>query len=349
MQSIKIGNRYIGSKNPCYLVAEIGINHNGDMELAKHTILAAKEAGADSVKFQNYKAEDFVINKEIEYEYISQGKVIRESQYEMFKRYELDATQLIELKEFCDKVHIDFHSTPTNREGIELLKSIGTKVLKNGSDYLTNLELIRDMGFSGLPTVLSTGMAYASEIDEAVRAFKNTGNTQLILLHCTSQYPTPAQDVNLYKIQSLKSAFDCVVGFSDHTEGSCAAIASIPMGTSWIEKHFTLDKSLPGPDHRFSSSPAEFKQLVDGIRYVEQALGTTQLGPTYSEHQSRDNFRLSCVAIRNLSKGDSIKKEDIQFQRPGNGIPPKNIDIILNKILKKEILKGQLISYEDFA
>ena len=348
MKIIKVGNREIGPKLPAYIVAEIGINHNGDMDLAKKTILAAKEAGADAVKFQNYKTEDFVPIKTVEYEYLSQGKLVKEFQYDMFKRYELNDEQVKDLKDFCDKNNIDFHSTPTNFQGVDLLKRIGVLVLKNGSDYLTNLELVEYMGKSGMPTVLSTGMALVSEIDDAVSIFKNTGNRDLILLHCTSSYPTPVEDVNLKKIKTLRDAFGVMSGFSDHSEGSWAAVGSIAYGAVWIEKHFTLDKNLSGPDHRFSCDSKEFSQLLEGVRYVEKAIGVAHLGPTEREQVSRDNFRLSCCAARDLNQSDIVMDSDIIFIRPGTGIPSKNKDFLVGRKIKKAIKAFSVLKTEDF-
>jgi len=347
MKVIRIGERVVGEGNPAYVVAEIGLNHNGDMDLAKKTILAAKESGADAVKFQNYKTDDFIIDKKLSHEYLNGGKKIIESQYEMFKRYELSDNQVIELKDFCDINNIDFHSTPTNFDGIDLLKKIGVKVLKNGSDYLTNIELIEYMGKSGLPTVLSTGMALTSEIDDAVRGFRETGNNQLILLHCTSRYPTPAEEVNLKKINTLRDAFCCVVGFSDHSEGAWAAVGAITYGACWIEKHFTLDKNLPGPDHRFSSDANEFAQYVEGIRYIENSIGLAALGPTEHEQKSRNDFRLSCCASGNLLSGHIIADKDIVYLRPGTGIMPKNKELLIGRKLNKNLNHGVKVLLED--
>lgn len=349
MQVVELKNRKIGIGFPVYIVAEIGINHNGDMELAKKTILAAKDAGADAVKFQNYKTEDFVPIKNLEYEYISQGKLIKEFQYDMFKRCELSAEQIIELKIFCDNHSIEFHSTPTNFEGVDLLKKIGVAVLKNGSDYLTHLDLIEYMGKSGIPTVLSTGMAAISEIDDAVNVFRSTGNKNLILLHCTSSYPTPAEDVHLKKIQTLKDTFGVVSGFSDHSDGPWAAVGSITYGAAWIEKHFTLDKNLSGPDHAFSSDPQEFAQLVAGIRYMEKSVGEPHLGCTKNEYHSKEKFRISCCAARDLMKGQILTEHDISFFRPGNGIIPKNKYLFLGRKINCSIQRGALLQLEDIA
>lgn len=349
MSYINLGLKKIGVGHPTYIVAEIGINHNGDMDLAKKTILEAKKAGADAVKFQNYKTEDFVPTKNIDYEYTSQGKIVKEFQYDMFKRYELSDEQLMDLKAFCDANHIDFHSTPTNFQGVDLLKKIGVAVLKNGSDYLTNLDLVYYMGKSGLPTVLSTGMALIGEIDDAVNTFRGTGNNSLILLHCTSRYPTPAEDIHLKKIKTLRDAFGVIAGFSDHSEGDWAAVGSITYDAAWIEKHFTLDKNLPGPDHRFSSDAQEFSQMVEGIRYMEKAIGKAQLGPTELEYSSRESFRLSCCAARDLDRGQIITEGDISFFRPGNGILPKNKSLLLGKKINSSLKRGSLISLKDIS
>lgn len=349
MQIINLGTRKIGAGHPAYIVAEIGINHNGDMELAKKTIIAAKDAGADAVKFQNYKTEDFVPIKNLEYEYISQGKKIKEFQYDMFKRYELSDEQVCELKEFCDQHLIDFHSTPTNFQGVDLLKKIGVSVLKNGSDYLTHLDLISYMGTSGLPTVLSTGMALVGEIADAVQTFRGTGNKDLILLHCTSRYPTPAEDINLKKIKTLRETFGVVSGFSDHSEGPWAAVGSIAYGATWIEKHFTLDRNLPGPDHRFSSDSQDFRSMVEGARFMEKAIGISYLGPTEYENESRENFRLSCCAAKDLFEGHVIEQDDISYFRPGKGLEPKYKYALLGRKTLNEFKKGVVIDLKDIA
>jgi N,N'-diacetyllegionaminate synthase len=343
MNPIRIGDRLIAGGQPCFLVAEIGINHNGDIELAKKIIDAAVDAGADAVKFQNYRTEDFISDKSLTYKYISQGKTVVESQYEMFKRCELTTESLRDLKAYCDRRLISFHSTPTSEAGIRDLVEIGTPVLKNGSDYLTHLPLIRQMGQTGLPTVLSTGMATLAEIDDALRTFYETGNNQLILLHCTSSYPTPPKDVHLRKIPALSSVFGCLVGFSDHTEGITGAVGAVTLGACWIEKHFTLDKNLPGPDHHFSSDPVEFRDLVTAVRKTEKYLGNSRVEPTSSEIQGRQNFRLSCVAAHSLPAGHLLTQDDIVFQRPGTGVPPVHSYLLVGRTLKHALPANKVI------
>jgi len=349
MQRIKIGSREIGGENPSFIVAEIGINHNGDIDLAKKTIDAAVGAGAEVVKFQNYRTEDFISDRSLTYEYVSQGQVVTEAQYDMFKRCELTIDSLRELKAYCDQHGVVFHSTPTSEEGVRDLVEIGVPILKNGSDYLTNLRLIRTMAKTGLPTVVSTGMATLAEIDDAVHAFREAGNDQLILLHCVSSYPTPADDVHLRKIPTLAAAFGCLVGFSDHTCGTVAAVGAVALGACWIEKHFTLDKNLPGPDHRFSADPAEFQALVKAVRTMEKSLGESRIGPTPSEMLGRRDFRLSCVAARDLPAGHRLSKADVAFRRPGTGFPPRALDWIVGRCLGRDVPAGKVLQLDDFA
>lgn len=331
-----------------FIVAEIGINHNGDMELAKDCIAAAAEAGADSAKFQNYRTEDFVSNRSLMFTYKSQGKEITEPQFDMFKRCELKREQLFLLKEECDKYKLNFHSTPTSLEGIQDLQEIGCTLLKNGSDYLTQLDLIRSMGETGLTTVLSTGMATLAEIEHAIVAFKETGNEQLILLHCTSSYPTPPQEVNLARLATLSSAFSMPVGFSDHSAGTTASIGATILGSCWIEKHFTLDRSLMGPDHWFSMDPKELSNLVKAVREATMVVGSSQILPTNSEELGRRDFRLSCVAKSNLEKGTILSESSIAFRRPGYGIPPREVSYIMGRKLSSSVSIGGVFTPDMF-
>lgn len=343
-KSIKIDNHDFSNNHP-FIVAEVGINHNGDIALAKDCIAAAADAGVDSVKFQSYKTEDFIFDHSLTYTYKSQGKKITESQYDIFKRCELTRDQLGILKQECERYHLNFHSTPTSIDGIKDLQAIGCELLKNGSDYLTHLELIQSMGETGLMTILSTGMATLSEIDQAVQAFKETGNNNLILLHCTSSYPTPPEDINLARLATLTSAFGVNVGFSDHSAGITAAVAATILGTCWIEKHFTLDKNLSGPDHWFSMDPAELKELVGSVRETEKMMGSANIVPTASESLGRKNFRLSCIAKNDLKKGSFIEESDILFRRPGHGIPPRDIEYLLGRRIKASVIAGSIFQH----
>lgn len=349
MKAVRVGTRWVGENQPCVVVAEIGINHNGDMNLAHRAIDAAADAGADAVKFQNYHTEDFVSDRSLVYEYKSQGKTVVESQFDMFQRCELAPEQLHKLREHCDRRGVIFFSTPSSESGIQDLINVGVPLLKNGSDYLVHLPMIRAMAQSGLPTVLSTGMAVEEDITDAVTAFRSAGGKDLILLHCTSSYPTPPEDVHLRKMRTLADKFECPVGLSDHTSGTIAAIGAVALGACMIEKHFTIDRSLPGPDHWFSSDPAEFHALVDSIRTMERNLGSSKLEPAESEGQGRREFRVSCVAARELNAGHRLSASDVAFRRPGSGLPPKEVDGLIARCLSRDVPPGHVFSREDFS
>ncbi|MEA2494988.1 MAG: hypothetical protein QOJ29_2899 [Thermoleophilaceae bacterium] len=301
------------------------------------------------MKFQNYRTEDFIQDRTLTYEYENDGRAVVELQWDMFKRCELDSGSLAELKAHCDEREVVFFSTPTSAEGVAELAGLGAPLLKNGSDFLTNIPLVEAMARSGIPTVLSTGMATAGDIDDSVRAFRAAGGTELILLQCTSRYPTPPADVNLRQIDSLGRTFGCPVGFSDHTEGVVAAAAAVALGACFVEKHFSLDRSLPGPDHRFSMDPAELGQLVAAVRTAEQALGHSEIGPTRDEEASRASYRLSCVAARDLEAGSVIDQDAIAFARPGTGMPPKGARWIAGRTLARAVPAGQPFAPEDLA
>lgn len=347
MKPIRIGTRAVGSGAPCFIVAELAINHNGDLELARRMIDAAVEAGADAVKFQNYRTEDFVSDRLSVYQYFSRGSTIVESQYEMFKRCEVSPDRLRALKEHADARRVVFFSTPTSLETLADVTSLGVPVLKNGSDFLGHLPLIQAMAETGLPAILSTGMATLAEIDEAVRAFRERGNDQLILLHCTSAYPTPPGDVHLRKIPTLAQVFGCPTGLSDHTRGIVAALGAVALGACCIEKHFTLDRNLPGPDHWFSSDPEEFRELVMAIRMLERSLGESRIRPAESELEGRREYRLSCAAERPLEKGQLLEEKDIAFRRPGSGVPPSQMHYLIGRRLVRDVGHGHVFTPED--
>jgi len=349
MRVMRIGQRLVGEGQPCFVAAEVGINHNGDMDLAHRSIDAAADAGADAVKFQNYQTEDFISDRSLTYEYVSQGKSVVEPQFDMFKRCELAPEKLRELREHCDRRGVVFFSTPTSQKGVQDLIEVGAPLMKNGSDYLVHLPLIRAMARTGLPTVISTGMATFADVKDAVEAFRAAGGRDLILLHCTSSYPTPAEDVHLRKIPGLSAAFDCAVGLSDHTDGIVAGIGSVALGACMVEKHFTLDKNLPGPDHRFSADPGEFRALVESVRVMEKSMGSVELKPAASEELARREYRLSCVAARELPAGHRLLDADIAFRRPGFGFAPKELDSLVARELVRTVPVGHVFAAEDFA
>ena len=347
MTTVRIGDHRLGPGQPCFIVAEVGINHNGDLDLARRMIDAAADAGVDAVKLQNYRTEDFVVDRSLAYEYRSRGRPVVESQYDMFKRCELTLPHLRALKAHADARGVILFSTPTGPEALADLVSLDVPVLKNGSDFLGHLPLIRAMARTGLPTMISTGMATAAEMDEAVRAFRGAGGDRLVLLHCTSSYPTPPEHVHLRKIGALASAFGCPVGLSDHTAGAVAAIGAVALGACCIEKHFTLDHDLPGPDHWFSSDPRELCELVTAVRTLECSLGESRLGPAASEDLGRRDYRLSCSSARPLPRGHVLEDTDVAFRRPGTGMPPALVGHLVGRRLARDVPAGHVFDGSD--
>lgn len=347
--AIHIGDHSLGYGQPCFIAAEIGINHNGDLDLARAMIDAAARAGADGVKFQNYRTDDFITDRSLTYRYERDGVSHEVSQYDLFRRCELDREGLSLLADHCRRVGVVFFSTPTSAEGLADVQRAGAPLVKNGSDFLTQLPLIRAMAQSGLPTVLSTGMATEPEIADAVNAFRGAGGRDLVLLHCTSSYPTPDAEVNLRRIPALSSRFGCLAGFSDHTVGVSAATLSVALGAVFIEKHFTTDKQLPGPDQAFSSDEAELRALVASVRQAELQLGASVLQPTPSEASGRIGFRLSCVAADALVAGHTLTAQDVVFRRPGDGLAPKCADQLIGRTLRRAVARGDRFQLEDLA
>ena len=346
---IEIGGRPVGPGYPCYVIAEIGINHNGERALAEQTIAAAAVAGADAVKFQSYRAEDFLSDRSITYSYRSQGKNVVESQYDMFKRCEIADDDLVFLRDACDRHGISFLSTPTSEEGVAALMALDAPALKNGSDYLGHLDLIMAMARTGRPTILSTGMATEEEVAEAVGAYRGAGGRDLVLLHCVSTYPTPVDQLNLRRMQSLAATFDCVVGFSDHSRGEMAALTAVALGAAVVEKHVTLRHDLPGPDHAFSAVPRELKTLIEGVRAVEEALGSAAITPADGEAEARANHRLSCVAASGLVAGHKLTRADVAFRRPGTGYRPALVATLIGRVLKCAAERGHVFHESDFV
>lgn len=346
----KIGTKSVGPNSPVYIIAEAGVNHNGDVDYAKNMIKCAKKCGVDAVKFQVFKADEFISNPEDVYTYLSQGKLVTESMLEMFKRYEFNKEEWREIFNCCQREKIDFFATPQNRVDLDfLIDLVDIPVIKVGSDDLTNLELLKYYASKGKPLIISAGMAFLSEIEDAVNTIQETGNTNLAVLHCVSSYPTNAEDVHLRKMNTISQVFKVVTGFSDHTHGSTAAIGAVALGASIIEKHFTLDNNLPGPDHLFSANPDELKDLVNKIRYIEKALGQSSIAPTLKECEMRKLARRSIIASIDIEEGEIIRKEHIDFKRPGNGLPPKFVNYILGRNARIKIQKNDQITFDNIC
>jgi N,N'-diacetyllegionaminate synthase len=345
---IRAGSRKIGAGQPCFLAAEIGINHNGEFRLAHELVMAAARAGADGVKFQNYRTEDFLTDRSLTYSYTSQGRPVTESQWDMFQRCEMRPDWLPGLKTLCDELGVVFFSTPSSEQGVRELVEVGAGLLKNGSDYLTHIPLLEHMGRTAIPVVLSTGMANAEDIDDALAAVERGGGSPIILLHCTSTYPAPDSQVNLRRMVSLEQRYGVPVGFSDHTAGALAALQAVTLGACFIEKHFTLDHDLPGPDHWFSSTPQEFADLAQAVRSAEERMGTSAIEPAASEAFGRQQFRLSIVAAQDLRAGTLLAADMLAFRRPGTGLLPKTLGRLLGATLTRDVARGEPLRAECF-
>ena len=342
--SIRINDKYIGDNYPCFIIAEVGVNHNGSIQLAGQLIKAAKEAGADAVKFQAYKTEELVISNAPKAAY--QKTKEKESQFEMLKRLELSESQIEELVRYCQKVKIMFLCTPFDEDSAEFLFKLNIPIFKIGSGEITNFPLIKQISGYQKPIMLSTGMSDLSEIREAIEIIRSTGNRKLILLHCTSNYPAKFEDVNLKAINALKREFEVPVGYSDHSEGLDVSLAAVVLGACVIEKHFTLDKDLPGPDHKASINPAELKRLVISVRNIETAMGDGKKVHRKSEAEMRQVARKSIVAAKNISIGTLLTGELLTVKRPGTGIAPKYFSKLIGKITKTALQKDQLLKWE---
>lgn len=349
MSQISIDSRVVGSGSRPYIIAEAGINHNGELEKAKEMIIAAKKAGVDAVKFQTFYAKDFVQDKNLLYTYKSQGAEITEPIWDVFERVEFSREEWCGIKEFCDSNSITFLSTPGNVSDLELLMSMGVKAVKVGSDDFVNIPLIRRYAEENVPLLLSCGMATEDEIDLTLKAAGIKAGKEICLFHCTSQYPTPASDVNMLKLQSLKKKYpNLVLGLSDHTRGNTAAIMAVASGAVVFEKHFTLCHDLKGPDHWFSEEPEELKSWVDAIHEAYEMLGAADICPTDTEMGNREEYHRSITTVRDIKAGEYFSEDNLCMRRPGSGLPASMWDDIIGKKAAKDIEENSQISVNDF-
>ena len=327
------------------IIAEAGVNHNGDLDLAKQLINAAADAGADLVKFQTFNANRQVTRTAKKADYQTQTTSSTESQHAMLRRLELTEEMHHQLIAHCLTQNIGFLSTGFDIESVDLLVSLGQECFKIPSGEITNLPYLRHIGQLGKTVILSTGMATLGEIEAAIEVLEQTGTprAKLTVLHCTTEYPTPMNEVNLRAMQSIHAAFDVAVGYSDHTEGIEIAIAAVAMGASVIEKHFTLDRTFPGPDHQASLEPAELKAMVTAIRNIEIALGDGIKRLTPSEARNKPVARKSLVASRAISIGEIFTAENLTTKRPGTGISPMRWDEFIGQAAQKDYHEDDLI------
>ena len=351
MEEIRLGKRVVGKNSFPYVIAEIGANHNGDMELARKLIDSAKDCGCDAVKFQSWSPESLVSLEEYAQNrvYTDSPKKHFGSLQEMINAYYLRESQHFELKDYCLNAGIDFCSTPFSSKEADLLEKLDVPFFKIASMDINNLDLLSYVGKKGRPVILSTGMADLGEIERAVQVIENQGNKQIILLHCISIYPPDFKDINLNNIPMLAKTFGYPVGFSDHSLGLPIPFASVAIGAVVLEKHFTLDKGLPGWDHEISADPIEMKALVKESRNIFESLGSFRRTISNAEMEKRKKFRRSIVVNSDLSAGHVLQECDISFKRPGNCIPPNEKYNILGRILKKNIKRDDLLRRDDLV
>ena len=321
-----------------FIIAEAGVNHNGSIELAYKLIDVASASGADAVKFQTFKAENLVSKNAQKAEYQKKATNQSESQFNMLKKLELDANTHKKLINYCKKKDIVFLSTPFDHESIDLLNELGLQIFKIPSGEITNLTYLRHIGSLRKEVILSTGMSTLKEIEEALIILTSAGTPKenITILHANTMYPTPMEDVNLRAMRTIQNKFDVAVGYSDHTLGIEVDIAAVAMGATIIEKHFTIDKTMDGPDHKSSIDPEELKAMVSSIRNIEKALGSSIKKPSKSEKPNIIMARKSIVARKSIKKGELFTEKNITIKRPGIGISPMKWDTILGKVAERD-------------
>lgn len=325
------------------VIAEAGVNHNGSMELAKKMVIAAKEAGADYVKFQTFIPHNLVSQYADKAEYQKKATGSEQSQLQMLEQLALTQQDFIELEAFCKEIRIGFISTPFDLESIDFLNGLDMDFWKLPSGEVTNLPYLEKIAQTGKAVIMSTGMCEMEEIEEAVAVLEKNGAGDIVVLHCNTEYPTPMQDVNLLAMKQMAEVLKKPIGYSDHTQGIEVAIAAVALGATVIEKHFTLDKTMEGPDHRASLEPDELAQMVRAIRNIEQSLGDGQKKRTESEKKNCAVARKSIVAKRTIQKGERFTEENLTVKRPGNGISPMCWYEILGKVANREYVQDELI------
>jgi len=328
-----------------FIIAEAGVNHNGSLEIAKRLVEVASKSGADAVKFQTFKAENIVCKDADKADYQKKTTNEGESQLEMLRKLELDEDAHRILFQYCSKQKIQFMSSPFDLEGVDLLNSLGVESFKIPSGEITNLPYLRKIGSLKKKVILSTGMADLGEVGNALDVLVSAGTAleNITVLHCNTEYPTPIEDVNLRAMETIGSAFNVKVGYSDHTLGIEVPIAAVALGASVIEKHFTLDKSMEGPDHRASLDPNELSAMVKEIRSIEKALGNGIKRPSESEMKNISVARKSIVASRDIRRGEVFTERNLAIKRPGTGISPMQWDEIMGQAASRDYYKDELI------
>lgn len=343
---IDIAGRPVGDGHPCFVIAEAGVNHNGSPDLARQLIDAAAEAGADAVKFQSFHAEVLATASAPKAPYQVETTGAAGTQLEMLRALELDGTVFADLCGYCETRRIRFLSTPFDEESADMLAGLGVPAFKISSGELTNVQLLAHVARFGKPLIVSTGMASMSEVETAVRTVRAAGGTQLALLQCVSSYPAAPRDVNLRAMATLRATFGCPTGYSDHTDGIAVGLAAAALGACIIEKHLTLDRRMPGPDHRASLEPDAFRAFVTAIRDVEASLGDGCKRPVASEEAVALAARRSLVAARPIPQGTVLTASMLVARRPGHGITPAALADVVGRQTRRAIEAGSVLTWE---
>ena len=347
VKSVAIGERLVGPGQPCFIIAEAGVNHNGDMALAKKLIDAGAEAGVDAVKFQIFKAEAVISDTAPKAAYQKKNTGEKGSQLEMARALELSFAEHQELQAYCAQRGVLYLASPFDADSLQQLVQMEVPAIKLGSGELTNHLFLRQVAATGLPVLLSTGMANMREVDAALEILRQSGDPPVLLFHCVSSYPSPSDESNLAAMDSLRQSFACPTGWSDHSLGLPISLAAVARGAQLLEKHFTLDKTLPGPDHVASIDPAELKQLVAGVRAIEGAIGDGDKWPQACELDTRAVARRSLHLLHDLAAETVLQATDLQALRPGTGLAPTRLNEVVGRRLARVVKAGQILALED--
>ena len=347
MNKITIGSKVVGPDQPVFIIAEAGVNHNGDLETARRLVDAGTDAGADAVKFQTFRTENIVSLDAPKAEYQSKTTGEGESQFEMLKRLELPFEAFRELQTHCRSRGVVFMSTPFDAESADFLAGLDVAAFKMPSGEITNLPFLAHVAGKGKPMIVSTGMSFLEEVAQAVETIRRAGCEELILLHCVSNYPADPADVNLRAMATMAEAFGLPVGYSDHTLGIGVAMAAAALGACVIEKHFTLDRALPGPDHRASLEPGELAAMVGGIRDVSAALGGGCKKPASGEADTARAARKSLVAACDIAAGTVLSERHVAVKRPGTGLAPSLLSSVIGRAARRDIPKDTVLAPDD--
>jgi len=347
MKRICEDGKFLGPGECCFIIAEAGVNHNGDLDLAKCLVDAAAEAGADAVKFQTFTADRLLTVSAPKAKYQLSGTDNSESQFEMIRKRELSRADQSQLCEYAKQKNITFLSTPFDEQSADFLEELGVPLFKIASGELTNLPFLQHVATKHKPMLVSTGMSCLGEVEEAVRVIRSAGCAQITLLHCTSSYPADPRECNLRAITTLHQAFNVPVGYSDHTAGIEVSVAAVALGACVLEKHFTLDRNLPGPDHCASLEPHQLKAMVTAIRNVECAFGDGVKRPMKSEEDTKAVARKSLVAAIDLPAGTVLGVSHLVAKRPGTGISPGELSRLVGRTLAKDLAADELIQWTD--